>query len=148
MIETLVKHAKKIADGKHEQVKPGMPFRLSEAAVAGDIVWQGDLGLEVVDAIPDGYRRVAKPKAADRQLVIGNTQGARHCLASLAGVELYRPKNWTDESLEGPAFVALRECEVLHPTHGKVIVAAGLTIHCHYQREWDKEQARARRVAD
>lgn len=147
-IERVVKHAKKIADGKHPTVRPGLPHRLSDAAVAGDIGWQGDLKLTVIDKIPDGFELVKKPTDIDRQLVPGNTQGARHCLDSLAGVKLYRPTIWPDSGLVGPCFVLTEERTIEHPTHGHVTIPAGFTIQCGYQREWDAEQKRERRNAD
>ncbi len=145
MIEQLIKHTKKIATGEHEQVKPGMEFYLTNAAVNGDGVWQGDLGLEVVTDIPQGYTKAKKPTT---QLVIGNTQGSKHCLDSLEGVTLYHPKHWNEESLIGPCFSVTKERRILHPTHGAIIIAAGLTILCRYQREWDIEQRKERRALD
>jgi hypothetical protein len=147
-IEKLQRHASRIANGNHERVKPGMPFVVTEAASVGDGVWQGDLGLEIVAAVPDGYRLVAKLTDADRQLVPGSTQGARHCLDSLEGVKLYRPRQWNEESLAGPCFVLAKQRTVEHPTHGVVTIPAGFTVQCRYQREWDREQQKERRARD
>lgn len=148
VIERIQKHVQRVAAGEHETVRPGQAFRVTEAASVGDGVWQGDLGLEIVAAVPAGYQRVSKPRAADKQLVPGNTKGARHCLDSLAGVQLYRPENWSEESLQGPCLVLTKARQVLHPTHGAVSIPAGFTVLCRYQREWDKEQAKERRARD
>lgn len=147
-IEKLQRHARRIGSGNHERVKPGMPFRITEAASVGDGVWQGDLGLEIVVAVPPGYVLVERPSGADRQLVPGNTQGARHCLDSLDGVTLYRPARWSEESLAGPCIVLEQERTILHPTHGPVTIPAGFTVLCRYQREWDREQQQERRARD
>lgn len=148
VIERAQKHAAKVAAGEHETVKPGQPFRITEATSIGDGVWQGDLGIEVVAVVPADYVRVAKPKAADKQLVPGSTQGAKHCLDSLVGVKLFRPKDWSEESLAGPCLVLGKERTILHPTHGPITIPAGFTVLCRYQREWDKEQAKERRARD
>ncbi len=133
-----------------ETVRPGMPFRISDAADVGDGVWQGDLCLEIVAAVPADYVRVKKPKAADKQLVPGQAQGSRHCLESLEGVKLYRPADWGNDldALAGPCLVLGQEATVLHPTHGAVTIPAGRTILCSYQRTWDAEQRKQRRSLD
>lgn len=147
-IELIEQHAKKIREGKHETVSPGQPVRISEAAEVGDGVWQGDLGIEIVEAAMGDYIEVKSPTDADRQLVPGNTQGARHCLDSLDGVRMFRPIDWNAESLQGPVLVLSKERTILHPTHGAVAIPAGFTVRCRYQREFDAEQRRERRAAD
>lgn len=146
MIETIQKHAENIKNGL-ETVKPGMPFKMTTAATVGDGVWQGDLGLEVIEKVPSNYVKVNNV-GNTTQLVRGNTIGSRHCLDSLQGVELYHPNDWSDESLFGPVFITSLERTVLHPTHGAVVIPAGMTILCRYQREWDKELAKERRTRD
>lgn len=146
-IERIKRHAKRIADG-HERVKPGQPVRFTEAATANDTIRQGDLYLTIVGKVPSGYAKINAPNAANKQLVPGSTQGAKHCLDSLVGVTLYRPKKWSAESLEGPCLVLAKERKVLHPTHGAVTIPAGFTVLCRYQREFDSEQRRERRARD
>lgn len=147
-IDRVVSHAEEIASGKIHAVQPGLPVRFPAAASEGDEGWQGDLGLRVVRQVPDDLVRLAAPCEADRQLVPGSTQGARHCLDSLDGVEIYRPKDWGPESLLGPCLVFSKERTIRHPTHGAVTVPAGFTIQCRYQREFDSELRRERRNAD
>jgi hypothetical protein len=147
-IEKIQRHAKAIAAGELESVRPGMAAAFTEACVAGDAVRQGDLYLIIVEDVPSGYVPISKPKAADKQLVPGNTDGARHCLDAIAGVKLYRPKEWGEESLDGPCFVLTKPREVLHPVHGPVAVPAGFAVLCRYQREFDKELQKERRARD
>lgn len=147
VIESLQSHVKKIQNGEHESVHPGQPARFTEACQAGDGIWQGDLGLELVDKVPDGYAKVDH-KERNMQLVPGNTQGSRHCLDSLSGVEVYLPQNFNEESLQGPCLVLSKERTVLHPTHGPVTLLANSIILCRYQREWDKELQKQRRQQD
>lgn len=146
-IKRIEKHARRIADGS-ERVKPGQPVRFTQAASVGDTIRQGDLYLTIVEAVPKGYVKLNKPKAVAKQLVPGNTQGARHCLDSLDCVTLYRPKSWSEESLDGPCLVLAKERTILHPTHGAVTIPAGFTVLCRYQREFDSEQRRERRARD
>lgn len=148
IIDRIRDHAQMIAAGEHERVKPGMAVAFTEACVPGDAIRQGDLYLVLRDAVPAGYVQLPKPKAADKQLVPGNTQGARHCLDSLAGVSLFRPEKLAEDSLAGPCFSTTRERKVLHPVHGVVVVPAGLVVQCIYQREYDRELQRARRAQD
>lgn len=149
-IARIQSHARKIAAGEHETVRPGLPYRISEATDVGEGVWQGDLGIEVVapDFMPEGYVRVDKPKAVNRQLVPGNTSGARHCLDSLKGVEIYRPREWPAVTQLGPLLRLKAERTIEHPKHGAVTIPAGFAVLCSYQREWDSEQRRERRNAD
>lgn len=147
-IEKIQRHATAIAAGELENVKPGMPVSFTNACCAGDTIRQGDLYLIIVDAVPSGYVAVSKPKAADKQFVPGNTEGSRHCLDSLDGVKLYRPTQWDEESLQGPCMVLTKERVVKHPKHGHVTIPAGFTVLCHYQREWEKEEQKAKRARD
>lgn len=148
-IEKVESHVDRIRSG-HFRIKPGQPYRISEAAGVGDGMWQGDLGIEIVDTVPAGFTKVESPADADRQLVPGNTVGSRHCLDSLAGVEIWRPTGWGREyeGLDGPAMVLTSERTVMHPTHGPVTIPAGFTIATRYQREYDAEQQRERRNSD
>lgn len=147
-IEQIQKHAELIKNGEHDKIGPGIPLTISTALKSGEGVAQGDLMLIVADSVPLGYGRIKRPKKLDMQLVPGNTVGAKHCLDSLKGVTLYRPANWNSESMDGPCIVTTVERTVLHPTHGAVTIPAGMTIVCHYQREFDAEQKRERRARD
>lgn len=142
-IQRLSQHVQKILDGEHH-VRPGTPARFTAACQAGDCIDQGDLRIILIDDIPTHYKKVTQKQ---KQLVPGNTEGARHCLDSLAGVQMYLPKDWPNENgLEGPIFVLTKERTILHPTHGPVTIPAGFTVQCRYQREWLKEEER--RVRD
>ena len=143
-IDKITRRAKRIADG-NDKIQPGQAARLSEAASVNDFARQGDLYLYVVAAIPSGYSKTAKPSL---QLVPGNTEGAKHCLDSLDGVELYLPADWNEETLAGPCMKLTKERTVLHPTHGDISIPAGFTILCGYQRDYDYETMRERRNAD
>ncbi len=48
----------------------------------------------------------------------------------------------------GPVLVLSQDRVVTHPTHGDVALLAGSVVECHYQREFDAELRRERRVAD
>ncbi len=129
-----------------EEVRAGQPLRFSEACTTNDRIWQGDLALTITDgSIPDTHVKADKPTV---QLVKGNTIGARHCLDSLEGVDMYVPTEWTEESLVGPILVMNKERSVVHPIHGDVTVPAGFSVSCTYQREYDEEQKRERRARD
>lgn len=139
----------RIKSGNDPRVKPGQAERFTEAATVADAIRQGDLYLVIAgDKPPADYEKIVKPKAIDKQLVPGNTEGAKHCLDSLAGVQIWRPKTWNEESLEGPYLKLSKERTILHPTHGSVTVPAGFAIQCHYQMEFDAEQKRETRARD
>lgn len=137
-----------IRNGEHDRIGPGVPITLSRALSPGQAIAQGDVYLEVGSGIPAGYVKVENPKDEDRQLVFGNTQGARHCLDSLEGVELYRDPDWDADSLDGPYLIVHQERVVTHPTHGHVTIPAGMEIFVSYPRDYDLEQKKARRAAD
>jgi hypothetical protein len=146
-IEEIQSFVKRVANNQ-EAVKPGTPVRFTEASTVRDRIWQGDLALTVVASVPKDYKKVEKLSEVNRQLVVGNTEGAKHCLKSLNGVDVYLPPVWNEESLKGPVLVCNSETTVLHPTHGDVTVPAGFIIECTYQREYDKELERERRARD
>jgi hypothetical protein len=163
-IERIEHIVKRIADGKHDIVKPGEPFTLNSAATVGDGVDQGDLIIEIVDDIQDGmvfedqdgrrykYKKIERPTLIDKQVVVGNTEGARHCLDVIKGVEMFRPENWNEEALLGPCIRISKEVTVLHPKHGNVIIEASKEnprcILFSYQRNIDEETKRERRARD
>lgn len=126
-----------------EDIKPGEPFEFTTASTVRDRVWQGDLAITIVDKVPAEY-----VKKQIKQLVPGDTQGARHCLASLDGCEVYVPPDWNNESLDGPVVKCLTRTVVTHPTHGDVIVPDGFIFECTYQRDYDVEQKVIRRALD
>lgn len=147
-LELLERHVASIRAGS-EKCGPGRPQSFSTAAVAGDCIPQGDLYFVIVDAVPAEYAEITDPTDMDRQLVPGNTQGARHCLESLDGVRLFRPASWPEVEFGGPCLVPTsRDAVTLHPTHGPVTVPVGLIALCVYQRSLDEIERRERRARD
>jgi hypothetical protein len=127
-----------------ESVSPGLPAAFTEGCTAGDIIWQGDLGIEMIDSIPKGYKK----KKVVAQLVPGNTEGSRHCLDTTEGVKMYFPADFGKEDcLNGPAVKVTGGQVVQHPKHGNVTLVAG-TYRFDYQREYDAEMKRQRRALD
>ena len=147
-LNRLETRARELREGKFEKVGPGKPARLSEALMPGEGGAQGDLHIFVGSGVPKGYEKVEKLTDADRQLVFGNTQGAKHCLDSLEGVTMYRPKGWNEESLIGPYLLLTQERVINHPTHGPVTLPAGREYNICYPRDFDVEQKRAERSKD
>ena len=148
-IDRISRKAARIKNG-NDEIKPGQTVHLNAAATFKDCIRQGDLYLTVIDKIPDGHVHVENPQTIDCQLVPGSTQGAKHCLDSLHGIDLYRPAEWGlgYEGLIGPVLAIHETRTVQHPTHGDVVIAAGHLIQCDFQREFDQEQMRERRNAD
>jgi len=147
-ITEIKQHAMNIKNG-NTKVQPGELFRLNEAASIGDGAWQGDLGIEIVNEQEIYDMLDAQPRA---QLVPGTTIGSRHMIHDLSTISYFRlPIDWNAddyEGLGGPVFLCHDETTISHPTHGDVIIAAGHTIRCRYQREHDEEQRRERRALD
>lgn len=136
-------------------VSPGQSFSLNSAHQIGDGVWQGDLGIEIVNEMPDGYELVKNPKDADRQLAIEAGAGSHHRLRSLDGVKIYRPRNWgQDEAdLRGPVVVFSKPNAIVHEPghdnpHGTVVIDCPMTVQCRYQQNLDTITKQARRAAD
>lgn len=151
-LERLQNHAKNLKDGL-ERVRPGDPYTFSSAADAGEGVWQGDLGIEIVRAIPKDYVKVTKPTAAHMKLVPGGEDGAKHHLDSLAGVTLYLPPEFEKDpnSLRGPAFKISEPRQIVHTgsgRHGTVNLDPTHAYQCRYQRVWEQEEQRERRARD
>lgn len=150
---TVERHAQRIRENSPvnnpDVVGPGQPLYLNSAAAIGDGVWQGDLGIEIVAGLPDGY--VTAPVRL--QLVPGNTTGSRHCLLDPSTVtEFALPQGWSDnqdyDGLRGPYFQCVKDTTIPHPIHGPAIIAAGHCIALRYQRNLDEETKRERRAAD
>lgn len=104
----------------------------------GDAWAQGDVLITCLECVPDG----CEPIKAERQLAPGTTQGSRHCIVDLQGVEMFRMKDATP--LDGPVFRSDRKVEIDHPEHGNLIAPPG-TYGVTYQRQYAEE---LRRVQD
>ena len=134
VIEEMQRFVQKIANNEHETVKPGQSVRFTEACTDGDRIWQGDLALTIRTSVPKQYKLAEKPSV---QLVVGNTEGSKHCLDSLDNVEIYLPPIWDEWSLKGPVLVIKKETTVLHPTHGNVTIPGGY-------RDWETDRKSTR----
>lgn len=148
-VKDAVSHARTIADGEHDVVKPGMPQSFSEAACDGDMIWQGDLGIGITSGgVPKEYVKVDEIK--NLCLVPGDeTIGSRHCLSSVDGVEMWIPSTWDATVLDGPYLRLSEGATITHPIHGDVSIPACFNeVQIMYQREYDVEQARERRARD
>lgn len=110
------------------------------AASIGDSFRQGDIYITKCESVPSAYSKI-KPVV---QLAPGNTQGSRHCLENLSGVEMYRNEN--PSLLEGPVIVLNCEKTITHPEHGHVTLPPGV-YSITYQRNLD-EMERIQRVRD
>lgn len=126
-----------------EKIDRSKPQRFPEAASAGDSFRQGDLYITRLDALPSDIKPLeAKPGQDPAQLAEGTTQGSRHVLDSLEGVEMYELA--TKTALDGPILNLAKERTVTHPEHGHVCLPPG-SYAITYQRAYAEE---LRRVAD
>jgi hypothetical protein len=149
VLAKLRNHVERIARGEHEQIGPGVPARLSEALEPGEGGAQGDVYIVVGSGVPKDYVLVQHPTEKDRHVAWDSgTVGSNHRLDSLEGVVMYRPANWGPESLDGPYLICEQERVIEHPTHGHVIIPAGMEVQISYPQDYDEMQKRARRSAD
>lgn len=142
-------HRDAITNGQ-TKIGPGQPLRMTTALNSGpvpDALCQGDLILIVIDNVPENFTR---RENGGGKLVPGETLGAKHVIEDTSAVELFDPPNWsaTYDELLGPAFRTVKETAIGHPTHGAVVIDAGLTIQCRYQRVLESEEAKERRQRD
>lgn len=125
----LSKHAEAIKNDEHQVAGSMSP---------GDAWAQGDILIVALDKVPNKSALVKQPVS---QLAPGNTQGSRHCLDSLEGVQVWEQK---ETPLDGPVIVSDREFTVTHPEHGDVTFQPGIYAVV-YQRAFAEE---LRRVQD
>jgi hypothetical protein len=104
----------------------------------GDTHRQGDLYIMCLAALPASVVCTQ----AQKQLVPGSTQGSRHALDSLEGVEFYSLLQATQ--LDGPVLVLTKRRTVTHPEHGHVSLPPGVYAVT-YQRQYAEK---LRRVQD
>ena len=124
-----------------EKIKSDERQQFPAAASVGDFVRQGDVYITLLGGIPKGSTVEKQPS---RQLAPGNTQGSRHCLSSLSGVEVYRLKDATP--YDGPVLDVSKPVTITHPEHGDWSLPCGV-YGISYQRTEDSE-GRIRRVQD
>jgi hypothetical protein len=139
----------RVAKNQDPEVRPGQTERFTEGCVAGDYCRQGDMYIILSEKkVPKGYIKVTDKSQANLQLVPGNTKGAKHCLDSWDGVEMYRKKDWGPDSLDGPFLVLTKDRTVGHDEHGTICLLAGQSYDIGYQRERDMLAAMERRRLD
>jgi hypothetical protein len=130
--------------------------RLLESFDVGDVSHQGDLVLVRISKLPLSAQRRKR-----RQLAPGNTPGSRHVLKRGAAYDCESSEvAWlirlaTGCTVEiayiGPVFVSPDNStanDLAHPEHGNQGFPAGAVVAVVYQRNWDHEQAQARRTLD
>lgn len=127
-----------------ERIKSDATQRFPEAASPGDFHRQGDIYITLLQGVPAGATRVEKPAL---QLAPGTTQGSRHCLDTLDGVEVHRLAK--PGEFDGPVLqISGKEATITHPEHGDVVLPGeGRCYGITYQRDLDAEE-RERRVLD
>lgn len=128
-LKAIQKHAESIKNDETHELTVMSP---------GDCWAQGDVLITCLESVPKG----CEPITAERQLAPGTTQGSRHCIVDLTGVEMFRMKDATP--LDGPVFRCDRKVEIDHPEHGNLIVPPGV-YGVTYQRQYAEE---LRRVQD
>lgn len=133
-----------------EKVKPGQDLAFTMASTVGDRIAQGDFNITVVGFSDEGYTPPEDYtlKTGVKQLVHGNTVGAKHVVRDLTSCNCYFPSQWDSESLKGPVVVAKSETSFDHPKHGNVSVPAGMCVEITYSRELDMITRQERRAAD
>ena len=148
VIDDIISSCEQVRRGEHEQIKPGTPVHLTGAESVGDVVCQGDFWIVVAEKIPSKGFKLSPGQV---QLVVGNTEGAKHCLNTQSAelVEVYIPEGWDAESLQGPFLNVKGDgVVILHPKHGHVHLVKNTVYECLYQKEWDKMQKAERRSRD
>lgn len=128
-LKAIQKHAESIKNDETHEISVMSP---------GDCWAQGDVLITCLESLPTD----CEPIKAEQQLAPGTTQGSRHCIVDLAGVEMFRMKEAT--ALDGPVFRCGSKVEIDHPEHGNLIVPAGVYAVT-YQRQYAEE---LRRVQD
>jgi len=129
-LSTLRRHAERIVSSE--------PVVYADRAI-GDEHPQGDVKFTRLAALPAGAKRIDKPSA---QLAPGTTQGSRHVLNDMNGIELYQAPD--AGPLDGPIIVSECPFTVDHPEHAVVTFPAGIEAVT-YQRAFAEE---LRRVQD
>jgi hypothetical protein len=154
VIDEIVSTCERIRSGDHD-LKPGTPVYLTGAESVGDAISQGDFWIVVSDKTPDQVKADPNFKYSknQEQLVVGNTEGAKHCLcqgdATNSAVDVYIPTDWNEESMQGPFLVVKKPgAIVMHPKHGHVHPYKDTVYECLYQKELDREQKAERRSRD
>lgn len=126
-----------------EQIRHTDPVSLANMEV-GDEHSQGDLGLlRLDDRFVDDHRPHLLPVSdPPLQLARGSTQGSRHCLDSLAGVEVYSLAG--GNVLDGPILRLHEPRKILHPEHGDLVDIPPGDYGIQYQRQFAEELRAAR----
>lgn len=114
-----------------ERIKSDETQRFPEAASPGDAWRQGDIYITLLGELPSAVQKTRKPK---RQLAPGTSQGSRHCLDSLNGVQMY--EQVVGSLLSGPIIVCNTTRTITHPEHGDVVLPPGI-YSISYQRSLD-----------
>lgn len=117
-----------------EKIHSDRTQQFPEAASPGDKWRQGDIYIELLDAVPTSF----SPAKCERQLAPGTSKGSRHILDR--EVEMFVAPH--ADALTGPVFKTAG-ATVTHPEHGDVELPAGI-YRITYQRAYADELRRVR----
>ena len=140
-------------------VAPGLGLAIDDRLAVGDTIAQGDLLLRRIRAMPPHPAQTITlaPGAEPYRLVRDHSDGGRHHAVVVRGsATVMLPREWTDESLVGPAIRIDpgSVVEIVHSgtgRHGPVTITATartIRVACEYQRVYDRELRAARRSRD
>lgn len=86
VIETLTAITEAVEKIKNDELQ-----HFPDAASVGDCVRQGDIYIQMIEAVTETPALYTKLDEPQLQLADGDTKGSRHCLASADGVTMYKP---------------------------------------------------------
>ena len=107
----------KLEASSEESIDNGQPHAMPGAFAPGDIYWQGDVGLLMLEELPQNAVQDEARWSADYQLADGNSRGSRHCipLRFESSTAVYSAE--TGDVLDGPVIKAEKPFDLVHPEH-------------------------------
>jgi len=125
-----------------ESIDNGASHQMPEAFAPGDIYWQGDVGLLMLEQLPRGAVLRSERWKSDLQLAEGNTKGSRHCIPIRFEPSVQVHQHGTNDILDGDVLVASKPFDLVHPEHGDHIGYPPGVYRVRYQQNAERERVR------
>lgn len=113
----ITEQIEKLRSSCDECIDNGEPVQIPAAMAPGDMLPQGDIGLLMLDELPEDWHDIPWPGSGDMQLAPGNTRGSRHTIPRRFAphIKLFRVND--GDHLSDLGLLADAPFDLEHPEH-------------------------------
>lgn len=133
---TIAQYIDELRQSSDECIDNSEPVRVPAAFAPGDMLPQGDIGLQMLDQLPSSWREDTWPAQGDLQLAPGQSKGSRHMIARKFATHIRIFRIDDGDALSDLGIEASEPFDLTHPEHADHLgYPAGVYRVRHQQNE-------------